>query len=88
VNIGWISKTKSSRTEDTPLVLSCRSRGLARITNEAASEALKAVLGAAALAASADGDSDTAAVLRLASAHWLRHSMVTNHANIAGKGIL
>jgi integrase/recombinase XerD len=72
---------QSSRTDDTPLVLSCRSRGLARITDEAASEALKAVFGAAALAASADGDIDTAAVLRLASAHWLRHSMLTNHAN-------
>ena len=72
---------QTSRTDSTPMVLSSRSRELARITDEAASEALKAVFGAAARAAAALGDSDTAAVLRQASAHWLRHSMLTNHAN-------
>jgi integrase/recombinase XerD len=71
----------TSRTDTTPLVLSSRSRELTRITDEAASEALKAVFGAAALAAAATGDSDTASVLREASTHWLRHSMLTNHAN-------
>jgi len=72
---------QTSRGDTTPLVLSSRSRALARITDEAASEALKAVFGAAGLAAAAIGDSDTAAVLRDASTHWLRHSMLTNHAN-------
>jgi integrase/recombinase XerD len=72
---------QTSRTDTTPLVLSSRSRDPARITDEAASEALKAVFVAAAGAATAQGDSDTAAVLRQASAHWLRHSMLTNHAN-------
>lgn len=72
---------QTSRADTMPLVLSSRSRELARITDEAASDALKAVFGAAALAAAAQGDSDTAAVLRQASTHWLRHSMLTNHAN-------
>lgn len=71
----------ANRTDDTPLVLSSRGRTLARITDEAASDALKAVFIAAADAADARGDSDTAANLRQASAHWLRHSMLTNHAN-------
>jgi site-specific recombinase XerD len=39
------------------------------------------VFTAAAQAAAASGDSDTAAQLRQASTHWLRHSMLTNHAN-------
>jgi integrase/recombinase XerD len=72
---------QAGRTDTTPLVLSSRRRELTRITDEAASDALKAVFAAAALAAAAQGDSDTAAVLRQASAHWLRHSMLTNHAN-------
>jgi integrase/recombinase XerD len=33
------------------------------------------------VAAGALGDLDSAAALRQASAHWLRHSMLTNHAN-------
>jgi site-specific recombinase XerD len=72
---------QTSRTDRTPLVLSSRSRELARITDEAASEAVKAVFADAARAADAQGDQDTAATLRHASAHWLRHSMLTNHAN-------
>jgi site-specific recombinase XerD len=71
----------TSRTDRTPLVLSSRSREPARITDEAASEAIKAVFADAARAADARGDQDTAATLRHASAHWLRHSMLTNHAN-------
>nr|GFD57613.1 hypothetical protein [Tanacetum cinerariifolium] len=54
---------------------------LVRITDEAASEAIKAIFADAARAADAQGDGDTAATLRQASAHWLRHSMLTNHAN-------
>lgn len=72
---------QTSRTDRTPLVLSSRSREPARITDEAASEAIKALFADAARAADARGDQDTAATLRHASAHWLRHSMLTNHAN-------
>lgn len=72
---------QASRSDRTPLVLSSRSRELARITDEAASEAVKAMFADAARAADAKGDFDTAASLRQASAHWLRHSMLTNHAN-------
>lgn len=39
------------------------------------------MFGEAARVAAAAGDTDTADVLRQASAHWLRHSMLTNHAN-------
>lgn len=72
---------QTSRLDRTPLVLSSRSREQARITDEAASEAIKAMFADAARAADAQGDGDTAATLRQASAHWLRHSMLTNHAN-------
>jgi integrase/recombinase XerD len=71
----------TGRTDRTPLVLSSRSRDLARITDEAASEAVKGIFADAARAADLQGDGDTAATLRNASAHWLRHSMLTNHAN-------
>jgi site-specific recombinase XerD len=71
----------ASRTDRTPLVLSSRSRALARITDEAAAEAIKAIFADAATVAATRGDADTAATLRQASAHWLRHSMLTNHAN-------
>ncbi|MYM84311.1 tyrosine-type recombinase/integrase [Duganella sp. FT50W] len=69
------------RTDDTPLVLSSRGAALVRITDEAASDALKAIFAAAAITADGLGDADMAATLRQASAHWLRHSMLTNHAN-------
>jgi site-specific recombinase XerD len=55
---------RTSRTDRMPLVLSSRSRDVSRITDEAASEALKAVFTDAALVAAAGGDSDTAATLR------------------------
>jgi len=70
-----------ARSDRTPLVLSSRSRQPARITDEAASEAIKAIFAEAALVAELRGDGDTADTLRQASAHWLRHSMLTNHAN-------
>ncbi|WP_154378676.1 tyrosine-type recombinase/integrase [Duganella guangzhouensis] len=69
------------RSDHTPLVLSSRGAALVRITDEAASDALKAIFAAAASAAAGMGDVDMAATLRQASAHWLRHSMLTNHAN-------
>lgn len=71
----------ASRNDRTPLVLSSRSRERVRITDEAASEAIKGIFSDASRAADARGDVDTAASLRQASAHWLRHSMLTNHAN-------
>lgn len=71
----------TARGDDTPLVLSSRGAALVRITDEAASDAIKAIFAEAASAADAMGDADTAATLRQASAHWLRHSMLTNHAN-------
>jgi len=72
---------QTSRADTTPLVLSSRTREQQRITDEAASEALKAIFQLAADAAAAIGDGDSAAMLRQASTHWLRHSMLTNHAN-------
>jgi site-specific recombinase XerD len=72
---------QSSRTDRTPLVLSSRREEPVRITDEAASEALKAVFMAGAERAAGLGDGDSAASLRQASTHWLRHSMLTNHAN-------
>ncbi|QJD93251.1 tyrosine-type recombinase/integrase [Duganella dendranthematis] len=72
---------QTGRSDDTPLVLSSRGVALARITDEAASDALKAIFAAAAADADKLGDADMAATLRQASAHWLRHSMLTNHAN-------
>ena len=72
---------QASRADRTPLVLSSRREEPVRITDEAASEALKAVFMAGADRAAALGDEDCAASLRRASTHWLRHSMLTNHAN-------
>ncbi|GAB2841072.1 hypothetical protein GCM10027277_05080 [Pseudoduganella ginsengisoli] len=72
---------QTSRADRTPLVLSSRGTALQRVTDEAAADALKAVFADAALAADVLGDTDSAAALRQASAHWLRHSMLTNHAN-------
>jgi integrase/recombinase XerD len=71
----------TARADRMPLVLSSRSRAVTRLTDEAASEAIKGAFAEAALAAGAAGQHDIAASLRHASAHWLRHSMLTNHAN-------
>ncbi|WP_229490492.1 tyrosine-type recombinase/integrase [Pseudoduganella namucuonensis] len=72
---------QTARGDAMPLVLSSRGAAPSRITDEAAAGALKGVFAAAGDAAAALGDGDTAASLRQASAHWLRHSMLTNHAN-------
>ncbi|MYM22210.1 tyrosine-type recombinase/integrase [Duganella sp. FT135W] len=69
------------RSDATPLVLSSRGEALVRISDEAASDALKAIFAETASAADVMGNFDMAATLRAASAHWLRHSMLTNHAN-------
>ena len=71
----------TGRADRMPLVLSSRSKEFVRVTDEAASEALKAVFMAAADEAASQGDGDSASALRQASPHWLRHSMLTNHAN-------
>jgi integrase/recombinase XerD len=74
----------AARADRMPLVLSSRSRAVTRLTDEAAADAIKAIFAEAALAAEAAGGAelaDLAASLRHASAHWLRHSMLTNHAN-------
>lgn len=72
---------QTSRGDRMPLVLSSRTKEYVGITDEAASEALKAIFQLAADDAAAKGDGDSASTLRLASPHWLRHSMLTNHAN-------
>lgn len=72
---------QTSRGDSTPMVLSSRGAQLQRVTDEAASDAMKAVFADAAVAADLQGDADSASALRQASAHWLRHSMLTNHAN-------
>ncbi len=71
----------TSRGDRTPMVLHSRGAQLLRVTDEAAAGALKAVFADAAAAADMLGDGDSATALRQASAHWLRHSMLTNHAN-------
>ena len=71
----------TARADRTPLVLSSRSRAVTRLTDEAASEAIKSAFAEAAGVAAGAGQPDVAASLRHASAHWLRHSMLTNHAN-------
>lgn len=71
----------AARGDATPMVLSSRGAQLQRVTDEAAADAMKAVFADAAVAAGVLGDLDSANALRQASAHWLRHSMLTNHAN-------
>lgn len=71
----------AQRDESAPLVLSTRGRALVSITDEAASNAMKSLFADAGALAEADGDMDSASTLRQASAHWLRHTMLTTHAN-------
>lgn len=71
----------AARDEATPLVLSSRGPALTAITGEAASNAMKSLFAAAAALAESAGDPDSASSLRQASAHWLRHTMLTMHAN-------
>ncbi|MGZ9709257.1 tyrosine-type recombinase/integrase [Glaciimonas sp. GNP009] len=79
VTFGLMSHTH--RADATPMVLSSRRKDGSGVTNETAGNALKAIFAEAAGVAEEDGDRDTAEALRAASAHWLRHSMLTNHAN-------
>ena len=71
----------TQRDDPTPLVLATRGTTLDGVTDEAVSKAIKALFGQAAAGATAAGDPDSAAALQNASAHWLRHTMLTSHAN-------
>jgi len=71
----------TSRDDVTPLVLGTRGAQLLRVSDEAAAQAMKALFAAAALLADQAMDADAAAALRAASTHWLRHTMLTMHAN-------
>ena len=71
----------SARDDHTPMVLNTRGRQLAAVTDEAAANAIKHLLADAASLADDGGDADSATALRAASAHWLRHTMLTTHAN-------
>jgi len=69
------------RDESTPMVLNTRGRLLVAVTDEAAANAIKQLLADAAGLADRNGDADAATALRAASVHWLRHTMLTTHAN-------
>ena len=71
----------TSRDDRTPMVLNTRGRLLVAVTDEAAANAIKYLLANAAGLADGYGDADSAAALRNASVHWLRHTMLTTHAN-------
>lgn len=57
--------------------LNYRGRVLVSVADKAASNAMKSLFWVAADLADADGDVDSAVALRNASAHWLRHTMLT-----------
>lgn len=71
----------TAREDPTPLVLNTRGGDLVSVTDEAASNAIKGLFAKAAVLAGDAGDLDSAAALRNASTHWLRHTMLTTHAN-------
>jgi integrase/recombinase XerD len=71
----------TSREDHTPLVLNTRGQKLIAVTDEAASKAVKGLFAHAAELAISAGDVDAANALRNASTHWLRHTMLTTHAN-------
>ncbi|WP_211474301.1 tyrosine-type recombinase/integrase [Collimonas humicola] len=71
----------AARDDATPLVLSSRGPAPLPITGEAAANSMKSLFSAAAVLAEAAGEPDSASALRQASAHWLRHTMLTMHAN-------
>lgn len=71
----------TSKDDATPLVLNTRGLQLVSVSDEAASNAVKGLFAHAADLADEAGDVDSAVALRNASAHWLRHTMLTTHAN-------
>ena len=71
----------TSRDDRTPMVLNTRGQQMIAVTDEAAANAIKQLLADAASLAKDNGDADSAMALRAASVHWLRHTMLTTHAN-------
>lgn len=71
----------TTRDDNMPLVLATRGMALVGVTDEAISKAIKGLFSAAAILAQAAGNMDAATALGNASAHWLRHTMLTTHAN-------
>ena len=72
---------ETTRDDKTPLVLATRGMALVGVTDEAVSKSIKGLFSAAAMLAQSNGDMDAAVALGNASAHWLRHTMLTIHAN-------
>jgi len=69
------------REDRTALVLAIRGKVISAVSDEAVSKTLKTLFARAALRADNAGQADCATALRNASAHWLRHTMLTTHAN-------
>lgn len=73
--------------DDMPLILAPRLKTVKGVktvvsmTDESVGESIKAMFAAAAEIASKNGDMGTASKLKHATTHWLRHSMLTMHAN-------
>jgi integrase/recombinase XerD len=72
---------ETTRDDPLPLILATRGTAFIGVTDEAVSKAIKRLFLAAARRAQACGEADCAVSLRLASTHWLRHTMLTNQAN-------
>ncbi len=72
---------RTERDDPTPLVLATRGTVHEGVSDEAVSKAIKSLFGRAAVIAAANEEADAATALRNASAHWLRHTMLTTHAN-------
>ncbi len=72
---------QTNRDDRTPLVMGTRGPVLRGVTDEAVSKAIKTLFAAAATRALEQNDADSAVSLGAASAHWLRHTMLTGHAN-------
>ena len=72
---------ETARDDRTPMVLNTRGQLLVAVTDEAAANAIKQLLADAAGLAENNGDADSASALRNSSTHWLRHTMLTTHAN-------
>ena len=71
----------ATRDDSLPLILNSRGNKLVGVTDEAAADSMKGLFAMAAGLADQNGDADSATALRGASAHWLRHTMLTKHAN-------
>jgi integrase/recombinase XerD len=72
------------RRDATPLVMSMRRRQPTAISSEATANAITGLFAKAADLAIADGNVDAEGDLREASAHWLRHEMLTSLVNHTG----